>query len=360
MSLRSTSTLHRFCLLSITALLLTACAGQATPTATPMATPTSIEELTTTPTPRPTSTPTPEATSTPTATPTPRLPKPTATPQEVAREVEFAIERKTVEAPDGSKLEVVGWSTGRLGIFFEKEFADKAYTFRLDGSKKEAGAVLMPDRNVSWEEIQGRFENLVTVVVGAKLRLVDTSKPIPRAKLEEIEKYLAEHPDASYEVRSGGKVPGRVKANAPIKVVFVKPKLKAERTMKWDFPKDEAAAMAPFTADRTLVLDEGRGEHYIGEEGELVIVFEELLSGNDETLMSMADYWQLGLVTVLGFEAGGGFDIANFRGQAFDLPGYQGFRGTVPLGSGFWRPAAELYRVDSRPPKDSVLDWGRP
>ena len=257
---------------------------------------------------------------------------------------------------------MVGWNTGKLGIYFEKPFAEGVYNFRLekvDGPKKEAGAILVPDSNVSWEEIQRRFENLVDVVVGAKLGLVDTSKPIPRAKLEEIKKYLAEHPDASYDVKFDGRVVGRVNANAPITIVLTKPKLSAERTMEWDFSKDEAVVMAPFTdtRTRTLVLDEGLGQHYPYEDG-LVIAFQPLWSGNDETLLLMADYWPLVLVTVLGFEAGGAFDMAGFRGQGFDLPGYEGFRGTVPMD--FWRPSGELYREDGRPPKDPVVDWGQP
>lgn len=278
----------------------------------------------------------------------------------MAHGVEFAIERKTVEAPDGSKLEVVGWSTGRLGIFFEREFADRAYTFALGGSKKEVGAILMPDQNVSWEEIRGRFENLVAVVVGAKLGLVDTSKPVPLSELDRVKKYLAEHPDASYEVRSGGKVVGRVKANAPIEVVFPKPKLNATRSTKWDFPKDEAAVMAPFTLNRSLMLDSGRGEHYIDGEDRLVIVFEPWWVGEDRILMSTDEYWLLGLGSVLGCEAGGVFDVGKFRGQAFEIDEYQAFRGTVPLGSNFWRTTKELYLKDGRPPKNPVLDWGQP
>jgi len=384
MSHRSVSTMHRCGLIAITLFLLTACANQAAPTAAPLAlssvavtqtapatqaNQTLPVTATSTPEPTPTATSAPTATApppspTPTATFTPAPPEPpvaTVPPPEVAHGVEFAIERKTVEAPDGSNLEVVGWSTGRLGIYFEKAFADGAYTFGLDGSKKEAGAILMPDPKVSWEEIQGRFENLVTVVVGAKLGLVDTSKPIPRAKLEEIKEYLAEHPDASYEVKSGGKVVGRVKASAPIEVVFAKPKLKAERTMKWDFAKDEAAVMAPFTVDRSLMLDDGRGEHYIDGEGNLVIVYEPLLSGEGGgVLLSTDEYWPLRFVGVFGCEAGGVFDTAKFRGQASEVGGFQGFRGTVPLDSGFWRITGELYREDGRPPKDSVVDWGQP
>ena len=385
MSLRSISAMHRFCAIATTVFLLTACADSTAPTATPLALSDAVTQtapaaqanqplpVTATSTPEPT----PTSASAPTATATPHPPKPTATftpapteppvvvtatPPEVVHGVEFAIERKTVEAPDGSNLEVVGWNTGKLGIYFEKAFAEEAYTFGLDvnGPKKEAGAILMPDPNVSWEEIQSRFENLVTVVVGAKLGLVDTSKPIPQTKLEEIKKYLAAHPDASYEVRSGGKVVGRVKANAPITIVFARPKLNAERTMKWDFPKDEEAVMAPFTVDRSLILDNGRGEHNIDREGNLEIVFEPWWVGEDGVLMSTDEYWQLGLVTVFGCEAGGAFDIAKFRGQAFDVDGYEGFRGIVPLGSGFWRPTGELYREDGRPPKDPVVDWGQP
>ena len=51
-----------------------------------------------------------------------------------------------------------------------------------------------------------------------------------------------------------------MKANAPIEVVFVKPKLFARDTMKTGFTEKEAAVMAPFTPDRAWALDEGRGQ----------------------------------------------------------------------------------------------------
>jgi len=387
MSHRSVSAMHRFWLIAITVSLLTACANQATPLPTAM--PPSASGVAVTQTapadqasqPRPataTSTPepTPTSTSAPTATALPPSPKPTATftpaptkpsvvtatPPEVAHGVEFAIERKTVEAPDGSNLEVVGWSTGRLGIYFEKAFADGAYTFGLDGSKKEAGAILMPDPKVSWEEIQGRFENLVIVVVGAKLGLVDTSKPIPRAKLEEIKEYLAEHPDASYEVRSGGGVIGSVKANAPIRVVIVKPKLNAERTMKAGFEDDEAKVMAPFTKKLlSWALDAGRMQHLIDEDGNLMIVFEPLYANDSGNLQTTRDYWLFSyFVTLFGYEAAGAFD-SPFRGQGTDLSGFQAFRyNSGNLDETYWSDREAYFRKVGKPSTEPVLSWRKP
>jgi hypothetical protein len=281
-----------------------------------------------------------------------------ATPPEVTPGVEFAIERKTIEAPDGSKLEVLTWTTGKLEISFEVAFAEEAYTFGLDGSRKEAGAILMPGPDVSWDEIRGRFENLVNVVVGAKLGLVDTSKPIPRAKLEEIKKYLAEYPDASYEVRSGGKVVGSVKANAPIRYIILKPQLFARDTMKAGFDKLEAAKMSPLTISRALAKDEGRLQHKRGPNGKLEILFEPFLGKGDGILLLSDQYWPWALLTMSAYEAAGALDFG-FSGQSYELQAANIFNGTVAMGQG-WRANEALFREDGMPPKKPVLKWARP
>lgn len=382
MSHRSVSAMHRFCVIAITVFLLTACANQVTPA--PLALDGAVTQTapaaqanqplpvtaTSTPEPTPTSTSAPTATApppspNPTATFTPAPPEPpavaAATPPEVTPGVEFAIERKTIEAPDGSSLEVVGWGTeDGLMIYFQKEFADKAYTFGWGDSMKEAGAILMPSPNVSRVELKRRFRRLHDGVVLAKLGKIDTSKPIPLADLEEGEKYLAMHPGDTYEVSYGSKV-GKVRADLPIEVVFVEPKYSAINSMDADFGDKEAKGMAPFTSgERLVLLDSGRGQDRVNEKGRMVVFFEAWSGAKPDILMSSAGHWQLRILTVLGCEAGGAFDFKGFRGQESDVDTAAAFRGTVPPNSSFWRPGGDLYLEDGRPPKNPVLGWSRP
>lgn len=245
-------------------------------------------------------------------------------------------------------------------IYFQKEFADKAYTFGWGDPKKEAGAILMPGPNVSREEIKRRFRRLHDAVVLARLGKIDTSKPIFLADLEKGEEYLATHPGDTYEVNYGGKV-GKVRVDAPIEVVFVEPQYYAKNSMDADFGDKEAKGMAPFTSgERLVLLDSGRGQDRVNGEGRMVVFFEPWLGAGAGVLMSSADHWQLRILTVLGCTAARAFDFKGFRGQESDVDNAAAFRGTVPTDSGYWRPGGELYLVDGRPPKNPVLGWSHP
>jgi len=229
---------------------LTACAGRPTSTIAPAPTamppPSTVAPTTTftatpssTPTTAPPETPRPTFTPTETATPTASAtPEPTPTPK-VEQKVEMSIYETKYTVPwTGETREGTAVRTAHTILVTDAEYRDNQYNFaRVPEQKKNPGEIIMP-----LDEEGKRLLNQAGALIHAiNLGLVDPQKHLEPGWYEKYLKYIADHPNARYQLRGDVKhgntyiqetLPGKVDPSKPV-VIYILPPL-MDKDTAWE------------------------------------------------------------------------------------------------------------------------------